>query len=163
MTRKNEWQIGEIIILTPGTLAALTAIVQDSAVAVEVDGRLGTARIIGNWTGTAGEAQRLVYGICQGGMTAAEVKAILEQTPERPNDTEIRTGYARIIGPIVSPGQSAGFATYQVDSGWVKLNMEFFDDSPTYALFLFNYESAPMTTGGDFRSFVQGLANPVRR
>ncbi len=161
MVKKHATQTGEVIALPMLALAALAAVKADSAVLAEQDGRTGTVRAQGFIIGvTAGEMDTILYGICQSYLSNAEIAAILVQAPRRDRDTAIRDGYARLIGPVMSPdnGQPlATITTVNFDSGWLKLNMEFMEEDPIFSMFLFNYSSGALTTGATARMFCQSV------
>ncbi len=161
MARNNDSQTGEGISVSLGTLGANTALKGDSTILAEQDGRVGTARLQGNIGGvTAGEMDRVLYGICQAYLSNAEIAEILVQGPRRERDVSKRAGYARLIGHVKSPmnGEPLESATSALfDSGWIKLNMEFMEEDPLFAVFYFNMSTAALTTGATTRVFAQSL------
>lgn len=158
MTRKNEQRHGESLLLTIGALAAQAVVKINSATTMSRDGKVVTARVQGFWGGTAGDCAFLSYGIAASFLTNADIAAILLQTPDRPRDVEERVGYVRLIGNVMNPATVDTPALTSVDSGWVKLLVDFFDDETPYTVFILNHHTtAPATTGGTFRVFVESL------
>ncbi len=159
MARKTDSQHGEYLTVTIAALATEDVIGSNSASVASRDGRVGAIRVLGEWAGTAGDGRDLAYGISAGHLTDTEVEKILEQTPDRPRDTEMRLGYARVIGNIADPGNfdPAAVTRLTIDSGWLKMNMEFLDEDPIYKLFILNLSTSAVTTGGTLRAFVQSL------
>ncbi len=149
--------------ITVASLAATDLVSTGFGADTEQDGRTIFARIIAGMESDVGgisDHARALVGVSSQPYSAALQEEAIEAVPDRRIDgikTEQAGRFVRVLGPMMTPyGDPLGQYHSMFDSGWIKLNLEFFADMSTlFSIFVYNYDDSGFDAQTTFRMFTQ--------